>query len=131
MTPQQLKDRTRRFALDVIRFTRRLPRTDECRLIGRQLFRAGTSVGANYRAACRPRSDFDFVSKLGIVIEEADEAGYWLELLIDAGYVRHSSAEALHDEAEQLTRIFVASRLTARRRLQRQRRPSRNLESRI
>jgi four helix bundle protein len=127
MTTQEMKDRTRRFALDVIRFTRTLTRSDEGRVLGRQLFRAGTAVGANYRAACRPRSDADFVSKMGVLVEEADECAYWIEIMIEARLVTRAAAAALHDEADQLTRIFVASRETVRRRL----RKRRTVQSRI
>jgi four helix bundle protein len=77
MNPQQLRERTRRFAIDVIRFHRTLPRSEESGVIGRQLLRAGTGVGAHYRAACRARSDAEFVAKLGTAIEETDETGFW------------------------------------------------------
>jgi four helix bundle protein len=117
MTPQELRDRTKTFALDVIRLVRRLPRTEECRIIGRQLLRAGTSVGANYRAACRSKSDPHFIDKLSYVIEEADESGYWIEILVAAKNVSAQSIQTLYEEAEALTRIFVASRETVRRRL--------------
>ena len=115
MTPEELRGRTKRFAIDIIRFCGFLPQTDESRIIRRQLLRAGTAVGANYRAACRPRSRPDFIAKLGIVIEEADETSYWLELLAEAGLVTPTAATGLHQEAEALTRIFVSSRATARR----------------
>jgi four helix bundle protein len=85
MTPQQLKARTKRFALDVIRFCPTLPRTYEARRIAGQLFSAGTAVGAGYRAVCRCKSDPDFIAKLGSCIEEADESGYWLEIAIEGG----------------------------------------------
>lgn len=84
-------------------------------MIGRQLLRAGTAVGANYRAVCRPRSGPDFIAKLGLVIEEADETAYWLEVLVEARIVPHSVAGDLMREAEELTRIFVTSRATARK----------------
>ena len=115
MTPEELRKRTKTFAIDVIRFCRRLPRTDEARVISWQLLRAGTAVGANYRAVCRFRSDKDFISKLGVVIEEADEAAFWLELLSDAGIVTAPATKILYREADELIRIFVASRETARR----------------
>jgi four helix bundle protein len=117
MTPQELRDRTKRFAVDVIRFVRSLPQTEECRIISRQLLRAGTSVGANYRAACRSKSDPHFIDKLGYVIEEADESGYWIEILVETGNVTAQDVEAIYGEAEALTKIFVASRETVRRRL--------------
>ena len=84
MTPQHLRNRTKTFAIDIIRLTRRMRKTDEGRAISRQLLRAGTGVGANYRAVCRARSDAEFVAKLGTVIEECDETAFWLELLADA-----------------------------------------------
>jgi len=115
MTPHELRARTKRFAVAVIRLHRSLPRSDEARVIGRQLLRSGTSIGANYRTACRPRSDADFIAKLGIVIEESDETAFWLELLVDAGVVAAKTVAEALDEVEQLIRIFVASRETARR----------------
>ena len=115
MIATDLRGRTRRFAVTVVRFCRTLPRNEESRVIARQLLRSGTSVGANYRAACRPRSDADFIAKLGVVIEEADETAFWLELLVEARIVESASAKRLYEEVDQLIRIFVASRETARR----------------
>ena len=115
MTPAQMCQRTRRFAVDIIRFCRKLPRTEEGLVIQRQLLRAGTSVGAHYRAVCRCRSDADFIAKLGGAIEEADESGYWLELLVEAAIISSGVAKPLLREADELTRIFVASRETARK----------------
>ena len=117
MTPDELKQRTRQFAVAIIRFRRRLPRTEESRTIGRQLLRAGTAVGAAYRAVCRCKSDPDFIAKLGTSIEEADETGYWLEVLVEAGEVQPTAARDLLREADELTRIFVASRETIRKRV--------------
>ena len=117
MTPGGLQSRTKRFAVDVIGFCRTLPRTEEARMLGRQLFRAGTGVGAAYRAACRCKSDPDFIAKLGTAIEEADESGYWLELLIEGSVVPARGCATLSREADELTRIFVASRETVRARL--------------
>jgi four helix bundle protein len=118
MTPQQLKARTKRFALDVIRFCSRLPKTYEGRRIAGQLFRAGTAVGAAYRAVCRCKSDPDFIAKLGTCIEEADESGYWLEIAIEGDFASgEAAASALLRESDELTRIFVASRATVRERL--------------
>jgi four helix bundle protein len=115
MAPEELRRRTRRFAVDVVRFCRTLPRTDEARIIRRQLLRSGTGVGSNYHAACRPRSDADFIAKLGIAIEEADESAFWLKVLVEAEIVREPATETLYRECDQLTRILVASRETARR----------------
>jgi four helix bundle protein len=114
MVPEELRARTMRFALAVIDLYSRLPRTEPARVIGRQLLRSGTSVGANYRAACRPRSRNDFIAKLGIVIEEADETAYWLDVLATAGLAPPVTAR-LRAEADALIRIFVSSRETARR----------------
>ncbi|MBN2538384.1 four helix bundle protein [candidate division WOR-3 bacterium] len=111
-----LPQRTRRFALDVIRYCAGLPREQAFQVIGRQLVRSATSVGANYRAACRARSRADFVNKLGIVEEEADETSYWLELLAELQPGRSKELGRLCDEAGQLTAIVVASRKTARKR---------------
>jgi four helix bundle protein len=80
---EELQGRTRRFALRIIKLYRSLPKTDEARILGKQVLRSGTSIGANYRAACRARSRTEFVAKLGIVLEEADETAFWLEF--DAG----------------------------------------------
>ncbi|MCI0459066.1 MAG: four helix bundle protein [Gemmataceae bacterium] len=109
-----MKQRTKRFALRIIRLVETLPRSRAADHIGGQLLRCGTSVGANYRAACRGRSRPDFCSKLGIVEEEADECNFWMELLIEAELVR---AELLHDlvkEASEILAITVASIKTAR-----------------
>ena len=115
MPPEQLRARTRAFAVSVIRFYRRIPKTEEGRIIGRQLLKAGTSAGANYRAACRPKSDADFISKLGTAIEEVDESAFWMEVLVEAEVVNAAAVKDLYREADELTRIFVASRTTAQR----------------
>src|SRR5207248_6600519 len=114
---EELKRRTKQFGLRVIRLYRALPRNGEAQVIGRQLLRSGTSVGANYRAVCRARSSAEFVSKLGIVIEEADESLYWLEMLLDSGTVRANRLGALMAEAGELISIFAAARQTARQSL--------------
>ena len=114
MAPEELRRRTRRFAVEVVRFCRTLPRTDEATIVGRQLLRSGTGVGSNYRAACRPRSDADFIAKLGTAIEEADETAFWLEVLIEAGMVTERVTTSLYRECDELIRILVASRETAR-----------------
>ena len=109
-----LKDRTKRFALLVIRLCRTLPRNQEGIIISRQLLRSATSVGANYRAVCRARSTADFVSKLGIVLEEADETLFWVELLQESGIAQPEKMFAVHREANELVSIFVASLRTAK-----------------
>jgi four helix bundle protein len=104
-----LRARTKKFALAVLRLYRLLPAKEEARILGRQLLRSGTSVGANYRAACRARSRAEFVSKLGIVLEESDETVFWLELLMEAGILSHDQLHSLVKEANELTSIFVTS----------------------
>ena len=113
----ELKARTKRFALDVLSFKRTLPGTDEAIDIGRQLSRAATGVAANYRAACRSRSDAEFAARIGIVLEEADESAFWLEILTDDNIPKQPRALALLEEANQLTAIFAASSITVRNRL--------------
>ena len=111
-----LKARTKSFALRIIKMVDALPNTRSANVIGNQLLRSGTSVGANYRAACRARSTAEFVAKLGIVEEEADECGYWLELLLDSGLMTHKQLSELMKEADELVAITVASIKTARKR---------------
>ncbi len=110
-----LKQRTQSFAIRVIRLCDALPRSRSADVIGRQLLRSATSVGANYRSACRARSKPDFLSKLGIVEEEADESAYWLELLEASGLIKPSRIADLKAECGELTAIIVASIRTARR----------------
>ncbi len=113
MTEIELKTRTRKFALRVLKLVAALPKTAEGRAIANQLARSGTSVGANYRAACRGRSKAEFISKLGIVEEEADESVYWLELVIEAGLMSRKRIEPLLQEANEIVAIMVASRKSA------------------
>jgi len=108
-----LLDRTKKFALATIKFCEGLPKDETSRVIGRQLLRSGTSVGANYRAAYRAKSPPDFIFKMGSVLEEADESAYWIELLNDAGKVESRTAAPLHAEATELVAITVASINTA------------------
>jgi len=115
MTPKELKDRTKRFAVDVVRLCRELPPTLDGRRLGQQLLDVGTSVAANYRAACRARSRAEFVSKLNIVLEEADESQFWLELMIETELVKTTRVEKLLKESDELTAIFVTSLKTAKR----------------
>lgn len=115
MSNENLKLWTKQFALRVIKLFESLPKDEVSRVLGRQLLRAGTSVGANYRAACRRKSAADFISKTGTVEEEADESGYWMELLVDAGKVKAVKISALMQEADELTAIAVSSIDTARK----------------
>jgi len=110
----ELKNRSKRFALDIIRLFRSLPRAEDVRIIGRQLLRAGTSVAANYRAVCRARSRAEFFAKLGTVVEEADETVSWLELLVESGMAQQQLVAPIAKEASELLAIFAASQRTAR-----------------
>ena len=111
---EALKLRTKDFALRVLRLYRSLPRTEEARILGTQLLRSSTSIGANYRAACRGRSRAEFVAKLGIVLEEADETVFWLELLQEGNIFPAEKLRDLVQEANELVSIFVSSVRTAR-----------------
>jgi len=113
--PEQLRNRTKQFAIRIVSLFRELPKTDEARMIGRQAFRSGTSVAANYRAVCRARSKAEFIAKIGAVVEEADETMFGLELLVDTGILRQEMFGALLKEARELLAIFAASQKTARR----------------
>ena len=114
MTPKELKDRTKLFAVDVIQLTREPPNTLDARRVGQQLLDSSTSVAANYRSACRARSRAEFISKLGVVEDEADETLFWLELMVDSKIVTLQRAEKLMKEADELTAIFVASLKTSK-----------------
>ena len=116
--PHDLRQRTKRFALRVIRLVGFLPKTDTGRALGRQLLRAGTSVGANYRSAARARSPADFIAKIGLVEEEADEVSYWMELLAESRIVKKEKLGPLMQEAHGLAAICVASARTARKQRQ-------------
>jgi four helix bundle protein len=120
LSPDDLRARTKDFALRTIKLFRALPKTEEARVLGRQILRSGTSVAANYRSACRGRSRADFISRIGITLEEADETVFWLELLIDAGIVKKVRLEKLLGESNELVRIFQATRTTAKVRVQSQ-----------
>jgi len=125
--PEELRERTRQFAVRVIRLVRALPRTLEGRNIGDQLFRCATPVSANYRAACRARSPKEFVARIGVVVEEADESLYWLELLTDVGIFSKKRLAPLTQEAESLVAIFSASQQTARANLRMANRGTRSI----
>jgi len=113
MDNKELKDRTKRFALRIVRLVDALPNTTVGRAIGSQIIRSGTSVGANYRAACRARSKAEFAAKLGTVAEEADETCFWLELIMEAELLPMSQLDALYKEADELTAIFTSGVRTA------------------
>lgn len=114
MNGRELQIRTKQFALRVIRLCEALPKARTADVIGRQLLRCRTSVGANYRAACRAKSPADFISKMGIVEEECDEGLYWMELLVEAGIMQEQLLKELMEEANQLLALTVSSIKTAR-----------------
>ena len=110
---QDLRERTKEFALRIVRLYSALPKTAEAQVIGRQLLRCGTSVGAQYREAARARSAAEFISKMESTLQELDECGYWLELLGAANIIAPARLFELAGEANELTAIFVASVKTA------------------
>jgi len=104
-----LKARTKQFSLRIIKLFRSLPRSADAQVIGKQVLRSGTSVGAQYREACRSRSDSEFISKMSSSLQELDETAYWLELLVEGEFVKAEKLTDLQDETEQLIAIFVSS----------------------
>jgi four helix bundle protein len=116
MNEVELKERTKQFALRIIKLVEALPNTTAGRAIGGQIVRSGTSVGSNYRAACRGRSKAEFIAKLGVVEEEADETAFWLQLIMDSQLLERNLVEPLHQEANDLTAIFAKSLITAKAR---------------
>ncbi|MGC4032049.1 MAG: four helix bundle protein [Tepidisphaeraceae bacterium] len=112
---EHLRLRTKDFAIRTVKLVEALPTSMPGRRLGDQLLRAACSVGANYRAACRARSRNDFVAKLAIVEEEADECVYWLEIITEVGLMRETKTRELHKEAKELVAIVSASRITARK----------------
>jgi four helix bundle protein len=115
MGERDLKKRTKDFAIRIIRLVEALPSGRTCDVIGKQILRSGTSVGANYRSACRARSNADFISKMGIVEEELDECMYWMELLIETGIILPERLKDLEKEADELLAIMVSSIRTAKK----------------
>jgi four helix bundle protein len=113
--PEEMRGRTKAFALRIIRLFRSLPNRTDTQVLGKQLLRCGTSVAANYRAACRARSKAEFVARIAIVAEEADESVLWLELLIEAGILKTEMTVRLLQEAKELAAILTASTETAKR----------------
>jgi len=113
MKAEDLKRRTKQFALRVLKLVAALPRTLAGKTIGGQLVRSGTSVGANYRAACRARSKLEFIAKIGIVEEEADESAFWMELIIESELLKLQQVQPLLDEANELAKIMASSRKSA------------------
>jgi four helix bundle protein len=110
----ELKRRTKSFAIRVVNFFRSLQRSPEAQTLGKQLLRCGTSVAANYRAVCRARSQAEFIARMGIVVEEADETVFWLEVLGETGVVSQARTQDLLTEANELVKIFGASLRTSK-----------------
>ena len=115
MNEAEMKKRTKNFAKEIIKLCRKLPANREGRLIGNQIFRSGTSVAANYRAACRAKSTADFISKLAIVEEEADETLFWLELIHEMEILNKPLIDILMKENDEIIAIIVSSIKTARK----------------
>ena len=116
MTPNELKERTMDFAVRVLKMVDALPKTTAGRTVGGQIARSSTSVAANYRAALRAKSDADFINKITIVLEEADESGFWIELAARTQLLFTKRLQPLLQESEELTKIFNATRTTTKRR---------------
>ena len=114
MTKEELKYRTKQFALKIIQLVEDLPNSKAGNTIGYQLIRSGTSVASNYRSACRARSNADFISKITVVEEECDETLFWLEMILEANLMEKERLESLINEANELTAIFTASGRTAK-----------------
>lgn len=112
---EELKNR-KQFAIRIVKLFRSLPKTEEARIIGKQVLRSGTSIAANYRAVCRARSKAEFIAKIGVVVEEADETVLWLELLVETDIVKETRMASLLKESNELLAIFAASQYTARKR---------------
>jgi len=110
----ELKTRTKRYAIRIVRLYRSLPRSTDAQVLGKQLLRSGTSVAANYRAACRSRSKAEFISKMSVVLEEADESAFWLELMSETNTLPSTCTQDLLKETNELAAIFGASIRTAK-----------------
>jgi four helix bundle protein len=110
----ELKQRTKTFAIRIVKLYRSLPHSPDAQTLGKQVLRSGTSVAANYRAVCRARSKADFISKMGVVLEEADETVFWLELLIETGVLSEDRTRDLLKEANELLAVFGASLRTSK-----------------
>ncbi|RMG61136.1 MAG: four helix bundle protein [Deltaproteobacteria bacterium] len=110
-----LKERVKKLSLSIIEFSRSLPKNDVTGIISRQVIRSGTSIGANYFSACRARSKAEFISRMGIVEEEADETLYWIEILVESGIVKEETIADLKNELNEIISIAVTSIRTARK----------------
>ena len=112
LTTKELKDRTKQFSIDIVNVVSGLPLNQTAQVLGKQILRSGTSVGANYRVVCRAKSKKDFINKLAIVIEEADETQFWIELLVSSDLIERDLASKLWKEADELIRIMTAATKT-------------------
>jgi four helix bundle protein len=112
-----LRDRTKAFALRIIKMFGRLPKSTQAQVLGKQVLRSGTGVAANYREACRARSDAELIAKLGVVEQELDETLLWLELLVESGIVAEEKMTSLHQEADELLRLTIAAIKTTKAKL--------------
>ena len=110
----EFRNRTKKFAIEIVKLFRKLPKTDDAQILGKQLLRSATSVAANYRAACRARSKAEFIAKLGIVVEEADESVFWLEIMTETDILDIHKVDHLMKEADELMKISSSARKTAR-----------------
>lgn len=117
MTNDQLKNRTKQFSLSILNLIERLPNSMSTRVVINQIAKSATSVGANYRAVCRARSDREFVAKLNIVLEEADETQFWLEIIEEMNWIKQIELESIKKEANELVAIFVTTLKTVNNRL--------------
>ena len=117
MNANQLKNRTKVFSIAILELVEKLPNTISGRAVANQIVRSGTSVGANYRAVCRARSDREFIAKMSIVIEESDETMFWLEIIIEKQWIDKSEVEVVWNEGNELTAIFVSSMKTIKDRM--------------
>jgi four helix bundle protein len=113
---EELRQRTKTFAVRIVRLYRSLPYRADAQVLGKQLLRCGTAVAANYRAACRSRSKAEWLAKIGVVVEEPDESVFWLEMLVDCEIVPPEKLEMLLSEARERSALFTASKTTARSR---------------
>ncbi len=117
MNSVELKKRTKKFAIDVLKFLEKMPKSKAASVIEYQLAKSGTSVGANYRSTCRSRTDADFASRISICEEESDECAYWFEILEESEMIKDEEIKKLWKEADELTAIFAASAITVRNKI--------------
>lgn len=114
---EKLKKRTKDFAIRIVKLYRALPNTGDAKVIGNQFLRSGTAIAANYRASCRARSNAEFIAKIGVVVEEADETVFWLEMLVDCEIFSEAKMKDMIQEGNELLAIFAASQSTAKKNL--------------